>query len=622
MPTQFFTDGNDSFTVTAAGDYSLVFLDGNDTLTVNGGTFTTGVMGEGADVITLRSGDALIYGDGGNDRFEIYGSGFEARGGADQDVFNIRGGDNLILRGDGGDDQFTFVAGSLSILLRGGTGNDVINGHGQIISGNIYGDSGDDTFIGFRNAGGTVPNLRGGLGNDIYLAHPTAPANFIENADEGLDTVQVPGGRNYTLPANIENLIAGAFAGAITGAATLNGNGLNNLIQGYSNPETINGLAGNDTLFGGGGGDHLNGGDGNDSLYGQAGIDILAGGAGDDTYYVTDSAEVITEVAGAGLDLVRTTVDYTLPDFVENGTVDTPNGIILTGNGGNNVLNGGTGVDRLNGGAGNDSLRGGANGDFLSGGTGNDKYYVDNLNDRVGENPGEGIDTVNLAITVPPPDPFAPPSGIPPIYQLGANLENMTITRFGQSDGFGHFMEGLVYGNSLNNVITDSSANRTISAGAGDDTINGNAGNDYLIGWEGRDTINGGSGDDSIVGDGNGATVFWGDTLTGGAGSDHFYYYEVDESAPFIQRVDQITDFETGSDTINLIVDANANVASTQDWTLVDSPTGVAGQLWIDSSGAASGDYVLFGDDDGDGLSDLMIQIHALSTFAASDVIL
>ena len=67
-------------------------------------------------------------------------------------------------------------------------------------------------------------------------------------------------------------------------------------------------------------------------------------------------------------------------------------------------------------------------------------------------------------------------------------------------------------------------------------------------------------------------------------------------------------------------MDADANTAGTQDWTIVGSPTGAAGQLWIDSSDAANGNYVVFGDDDGDDLSDLMIRVHAPSGFAASDI--
>jgi Ca2+-binding RTX toxin-like protein len=189
-------------------------------------------------------------------------------------------------------------------------------------------------------------------------------------------------------------------------------------------------------------------------------------------------------------------------------------------------------------------------------------------------------------------------------------------------DAFGNVLPpGFVFGNSLNNVITDSNISRTISGGAGDDTINGNGGNDYLIGGDGRDTIIGGAGDDTIVGDGNGVANPFGDILTGGAGADQYWFYMPSESAPFILRFDQITDFEHGIDSIRLTsMDADANTAGLQHWTYVAGPTGAAAQLWIDSSDSANGNYTVFGDDDGDGLADLMIQLHSPGGFDVSDI--
>jgi Ca2+-binding RTX toxin-like protein len=80
-----------------------------------------------------------------------------------------------------------------------------------------------------------------------------------------------------------------------------------------------------------------------------------------------------------------------------------------------------------------------------------------------------------------------------------------------------------------------SSAGATITTGAGDDHIGGGDGND---------TINTGAGNDNIIG-GLGA-----DTLTGGAGNDTFHYESAAESTGV--NVDTITDFTTGSDTIDL----------------------------------------------------------------------
>jgi Ca2+-binding RTX toxin-like protein len=81
------------------------------------------------------------------------------------------------------------------------------------------------------------------------------------------------------------------------------------------------------------------------------GADILQGNAGNDTYMVDNSADSVQEANGGGKDTVKSTVDYTLADNVENlilvGTAinGTGNGLDnkLTGNTANNVLDGGAG---------------------------------------------------------------------------------------------------------------------------------------------------------------------------------------------------------------------------------------------------------------------------------------
>src|ERR1051325_7500340 len=103
--TTTFTSGNDTFTVPAGqGTYDLDFLAGDDVLTVKGGTFTTAHMGDGNDVVTLRSGDVSVFGEAGNDRFEIYTSGIEADGGDGADLFNIRAGADAVIHGGVGKD--------------------------------------------------------------------------------------------------------------------------------------------------------------------------------------------------------------------------------------------------------------------------------------------------------------------------------------------------------------------------------------------------------------------------------------------------------------------------------------------------------------------------------------
>src|SRR4051794_8157529 len=55
-----------------------------------------------------------------------------------------------------------------------------------------------------------------------------------------------------------------------------------------------------------------------DAIYGNGGADTLVGGAGDDTYVVQYQNVSIVEQASGGLDTVKTTTNFTLPDNVEN----------------------------------------------------------------------------------------------------------------------------------------------------------------------------------------------------------------------------------------------------------------------------------------------------------------
>jgi len=183
--------------------------------------------------------------------------------------------------------------------------------------------------------------MAGGLGNDIYVVDSIGDV-VIENAGEGTDTVQTVL-NSYTLGANVENL---TFTG--TGNFIGIGNALNN---------TITGGAGNDTIDGG------------------AGTDTMIGGAGNDTYLVDNSADVITEAAGAGIDTVLSTaLAYTLGTNVDNLTFVGAGNFNGTGNALNNTMIGGVGNDTLSGAGGDDTITGGAGNDTMNGGAGNDTF--------------------------------------------------------------------------------------------------------------------------------------------------------------------------------------------------------------------------------------------------------
>lgn len=396
MPVTFYSDAVDIVTINSPGPHTVILLGGNDVLTVHSGTVDA-AMGEGDDVASLRGGTTSVYGESGADRFEIYAAA-TAFGGGDNDLFNIRGGSNIVADGGTGDDRFNFYGAAGSVLLHGGAGNDDFFGYNHAITGSIHGDAGEDYFILFRSG----VTIYGGSGNDIYRADAVAPANFVELADEGVDSVQVARGASFTMPDNIERISVQGFSGSTDGAAGLIGNASDNTITAHNNEDTIFGHDGNDRLFGkgardyidgGNGNDYLDGGPGNDALIGQAGNDTLngragddemIGGLGDDVFYVDSVADTVSELAEEGTDLVRTTVSYVLSDNVENGIIGGSEGLWLQGNELANELTGNSGANELRGWGGNDVIRGGGGDDeiwestgddWLSGGDGNDWIY-------------------------------------------------------------------------------------------------------------------------------------------------------------------------------------------------------------------------------------------------------
>lgn len=241
-------------------------------------------------------------------------------------------------------------------LLRGGSGNDTLRGN-----------NGDDTL----NGGGGQDRLEGGAGNDTYVVD--AHDSIAEAANAGVDTLRAL--VSMQLGANFENLELIA-----NGVQNGTGNELANRLTGNLYANQMNGLLGHDSLFGLAGNDTLNGGHGNDWLDGGAGADVLIGGAGND-FYVTDGRDQLREMAGQGIDMVRSLVSMQLGAHLENltlisNTAQNGTGNVLAnrviGNGHANLLDGRLGNDSLFGLAGNDTLFGALGNDSLHGGVGDD----------------------------------------------------------------------------------------------------------------------------------------------------------------------------------------------------------------------------------------------------------
>jgi hypothetical protein len=131
--------------------------------------------------------------------------------------------------------------------------------------------------------------------------------------------------------------------------------------------DTIFGTGQHDIIRGANGNDIIGGFSGNDYLDGGAGADVMHGGDGNDTYVVDSPKDVVSE-DGNGLDVVLSSVTYSLAQYgsLENltltGTANingSGNGAnnVITGNGGDNILAGGLGTNILDGGGGNNTAK-------------------------------------------------------------------------------------------------------------------------------------------------------------------------------------------------------------------------------------------------------------------------
>lgn len=246
-----------------------------------------------------------------------------------------------------------------------------------------------------------------------------------------------------------------------------------NSIVGTASGQTLTGTAGADLID-----DH-------------GAANVLSGGLGDDTYIVSNPGTTVVEPFNGGIDTVKSSVSFTLPDNVENLTLTGTDNINATGNSQSNIIIGNSGDNIITGGQGND---------ILTGGGGHDTFVF---------HPGDGSDIITD-------------------FQAGAGSGDVV-----QLDGYGFSSFGGIeaamsqHGADVwlqlstfetlvfrSHVIGDFAADNfdvpdvppvsgpVISSEIGtpgDDTLVGTGGGNYMDGKGGNDTLIGGPGDDTYV---------------------------------------------------------------------------------------------------------------------------
>ena len=347
------------------------------------------------------------------------GTTFQGTAGADL-VLGTNGSD-LFDTGDG-DDVVTDDAGNDGVTT--GVGKDLV----YTGEGNDYVDAGDGADVVFA-----------GVGNDVVMG------------DDGDDMLMLEAGNDVGFGGDGNDMVSGG-----TGNDAISGDAGDDQLLGEDGWDALFGQEGNDELWGGDGNDALYGGDGDDMLAGGAGDDAMEGSTGNDTYDVDSTGDTVLELAGGGVDTVRSTLGYQLGENVENLTLLGHATIDGTGNSADNVLVGNDANNALRALGGNDTLDGGAGADTLEGGAGDDTYVLDNAGDGVIEQVGQGNDTVRASVTA----------------TLSANVENVVLTGNDRINATG---------NGLDNHLTGNAAANRLDGGYGADVMAGGRGDDIYV---------------------------------------------------------------------------------------------------------------------------------------------
>jgi len=406
----------------------------------------------------------------------------------------------------------------------------------------ITGNSLNNRILGMRGndtliGAGGKDTLEGGAGNDVLIGGAGNDKLFGGSGNDTADYSAETSGIVVTNGSSVTG--SGIGTDTLKKITKILGGSGDDVMTGGNSKNSFYGNGGNDIIDGAGGNDKLFGGAGNDTLIGGTGNDVLIGGSGNDTadYSAETSGIVVTNGSSVTGSGIGTDTLKKITNIIGGSGDDS-----IEGGNSKNSLSGGDGNDMLFGGGGNDKLFGGAGNDTLVGGTGNDQIYG-----------GTGSDTVDYS----------------------SDTLGITVTAGSSATGAGIGTDKL---KKIANII----------GGSGDDDITGGNSKNALFGGAGADTLDGSGGNDTLYGGADN------DTLTGGAGADTFVFVSGDGD-------DTITDFDIGTDTLNLsdfgFSNFNDLLAATNDTiggTTITLSGG--GSIFLDGITEASlisGDFIL-----------------------------
>jgi len=503
---------------------------------ISGTTFSDTIRGAGgADVISGADGDDILEGGWGNDQLN---------GGAGADSLEGGLGADSLDGGDGGDTA-TYADATTSVVVNltsgtatGGDGADTLTRIENIIGSTFADTLTGDGLANIILGGGGADAVFGMGGNDLIYAGAPGVGGGAPDIVKSGSTINNTIGTAVSLDGGFDILARSGVANATsTPHATVTAvshNGVEYYAFTVGNGTTVR-FDIDDTSLGF---------DSTLRIFNSAGVELAKNDDGGEvgepstnsslsftfdtagTYYVQVASwddnqgggEFTSKPMNAG-------TSYTLHVSIPNHTVQptTSVGSTLDGGDGADILTGSVSTDWLIGGAGDDVLLGGQGNDLLTGGAGADTFkYTARSDSFVGN--GVADDVI---------DDFQ--TGVDRIDLVALGLSAVSIAASGEY-----------------NVVSGSTAQGQFSVrvrGAVSQTdlmLTGQTpGSNPIFGTAAAETITGTSGNDDMTGRGGA------DTLYGLGGSDRFIYETTSDSSA-LNGADNLADFETGIDRIDL----------------------------------------------------------------------